>query len=36
MSGILDRALPGATAEVIAAFEARAHSLYQRTKIAHI
>jgi coenzyme Q-binding protein COQ10 len=35
LQGILDRALPGATAEVIAAFEARAHSLYQRTKIAH-
>jgi coenzyme Q-binding protein COQ10 len=36
LQGILDRVLPGATAEVIAAFEARARSLYQRTKIAHI
>ena len=33
---ILDRALPGAITEVIAAFEARAHTLYQRPKIAHI
>jgi coenzyme Q-binding protein COQ10 len=29
---IVNRALPGATAEVIAAFEARAHGLFQRTK----
>jgi len=31
---IVDQAIPGATAEVIAAFEARAHSLYQPTKVA--
>lgn len=30
LQGILDRALPGATADIIAAFEARAHSLYEQ------
>jgi ribosome-associated toxin RatA of RatAB toxin-antitoxin module len=36
LQGIVNRALPGATAEVIAAFEARAHGLFQSTKIVHI
>ena len=34
LQGILDRALPSAAAEAVAAFEARAHSLYRLTKIA--